>query len=477
MRVSTLSSFGQVLLGLRANQWRSLQAQEHLASGRRLLRPSDDPAGAARSLLLRRELANVDRTRGSIAAGKTALDGAVSGVQHASGLFTEARELLLQGMNGTLNDQDRATLAHAIGVLRDQLLDIGNLRVNENYAFGGTRTDAAPWEEVTAGGRTRVVYRGDDAEQRVRAGEDVEVGITIRGDQVFGRAIPGATRFDGLTGVRGGLTADEGTGYAYLELRHDSTDIGSLTGVGVQLVEEGRFDTLLGSKLLTLDGAAGTLKLGEGPAVTLPPAGSSERADVVAVDEFGAELHLDLSGWTGSSFSGSVSGAGSISLDGDEYSALTLTETDLELTDPTFGLVLHVDTTEVRRAGKELVTFGDTVNAFDLLQGIAEDLENADGLAADEVFERLSQRLVDLDRVHEDLLLGIGVLGSRSARLSTADARASNLDLELSKSLSDVEDVDLAEAALELARSDMILQVAQASGARLLQTSLLEFLG
>ena len=72
---------------------------------------------------------------------------------------------------------------------------------------------------------------------------------------------------------------------------------------------------------------------------------------------------------------------------------------------------------------------------------------------------------------------GIGVLGSRSARLATADARAGEVDLELSKSLSDVEDVDLAEAAFELARSDMILQVAQASGSRLLQTSLLEFLG
>ena len=71
MRVTTLSSFNQVLLGLRMNQLRSLRAQEHLSSGRRLLRPSDDPAGAARALVLRRELAGVDRTRGSIAAGHT----------------------------------------------------------------------------------------------------------------------------------------------------------------------------------------------------------------------------------------------------------------------------------------------------------------------------------------------------------------------------------------------------------------------
>jgi flagellin-like hook-associated protein FlgL len=448
MRVSTLSTFSQVLLGLHANQLRSLRAQEQLSSGRRILRPSDDPAGAARALLLSRELAGIARTRGSIGAGQTLLEGATAGLQHAGNLMVEARELLLQGMNGTLNDQDRLTVASAIEELREQLLDEGNLRVDERYVFGGTRSDAAPWEELTLGGRTRVVYRGDGAEQRIRAGEEAEIGITISGADVFGRAVFGPTRYDGLTGVRSGTTADEGSGYAYLDLRHDSTDIGALSGIGILLVEEGQHDTLLGSDLLTLDGTAGTLRLGDGPPVSIPPASSSERADVVVVNESGAELHLDLSGWTGSSFAGSVSGAGSISLDGEEYVALTLAETDLELVDAAAGLVLHVDTTSVKRAGKELVTFGSTVNAFDLLQGIAEDLRNADGLEASDVHARLSQRLSDLDRVHEDMLLGIGVLGSRSARLADADARALDLDLELSQSLSRVEDADLAGVAL-----------------------------
>lgn len=477
MRVSTHSTFGQILLGLRANQARLVRAQEELSSGRRLLRPSDDPAGAARALRLRRGLAGVDRTRGSIAAGRMLLEGASSALQQASGLFAEAREHLLAGMNGTLNAGDRATIATAIEQLRAQLLDAANTTIDERHVFGGTRTDADPWEELTIGGRLRVVYRGDQAEQRVAAGADVEIGVTIAGDQVFGRAVPGPTRFDGLTGVQGGLTADEGSGYATLVLRHDSTDLGALTSAGVALVDEGRHDTLLGSKLLELDGAAGTLRLGAGPPVAIPPGGAPERADVVVVDEFGAELHLDLSLWNGTSFSGSVSGAGSIALGSGDFVALSLTETDLELADPASGAVLHVDTTGVERAGNELVAFGGTANAFDVLAGIAEDLRNVDGLSAADLSDRLAQRLSDLDRVHEDLLGGIGVLGARAARLVGADARAADVDLELAQSLSDVEDADLARTAVELARADMILQVAQASGARLIQTSLLNFLG
>jgi flagellar hook-associated protein 3 FlgL len=108
---------------------------------------------------------------------------------------------------------------------------------------------------------------------------------------------------------------------------------------------------------------------------------------------------------------------------------------------------------------------------------VVDDLRNGQGLTTGELQERLAQRLEDLDRVHDDLLLGIGVLGSRSARLANANLRAGEVELELAGRLSNVEDADLSEAAIDLARSQMILQVAQAAGARVIQTSLLNFLG
>jgi flagellar hook-associated protein 3 FlgL len=78
--------------------------------------------------------------------------------------------------------------------------------------------------------------------------------------------------------------------------------------------------------------------------------------------------------------------------------------------------------------------------------------------------------------VHDDLLVGLGVLGARSARLASADARQGELELQLRGRLSEVEDADLSETAIELARSQLILEVAQAAGVRVLQTSLLDYL-
>jgi flagellin-like hook-associated protein FlgL len=475
MRIGTFSAFGRVLLGLRASQFSGLRAQEQISSGRRILRPSDDPAGTARSLALRRGLAQSGRLQDSIATGRLRLDQASTTLQSSSGLLTRARELVLQAMSGALQDGDRASIAAELVEIREQLLDDANLQVDGNYVFGGTALGSEPWVSITSGGTTHVQYRGNGQEQSIQIGEDAELAISAIGNHVFGRAVPGAVRFDGLTGVRSGTTADEGSGYAYLVLRQDGTDTGLLGSVGAALIDGDDRNTLLGQNTLRIDSTAGTVQLQNGPPVKIPLPGA--RTDVTVRNEQGGELHLDLEGWNGNDYTGTITGRGSVSLDGETFTTLTFTETDLELANPELGQVLHLDTTGVLRAGRELVTFGDTVNAFDLLQGVIEDLANDQDLDSAELNTRLSNRMQTLDRVHDDLLLGLGVLGARGARLDDADERQSDLGLQLRGRLSEVEDTDLSEAVLELTRSQMILELAQAAGARLIQTSMLNFLG
>jgi flagellin-like hook-associated protein FlgL len=475
MRVSTFSTFRSVLLGVRANQLAGLRAQSQISSGRRILRPSDDPAGTARALGLQQDLAQVVRTDRSITAGRTRLEFASTTLLHGSELLTRTRELFLQAMSGALIDEDRATIATELRQIREQLLDTANAKLDGNYLFSGTALGTKPWVEVTSGGATHVVYRGNGEEQVIQTGQDERVGISAVGTAVFGGATPGPVRFDGLTGVRSGTTADEGSGYADLVFRHDGTDTGTLGSVGVASIDGGNGDTLLGSNALVIDAAANTVRLGNGPAITIPAAGA--RTDVTVKNELGGELHLDFEGWNGSDFNGNVLGRGSVSIDGATFTTLSFAETDLELRDPNLGQVLHLDTRGVLRAGTELATFGDTVNPFDLLEGAIDDLENDQDLDSPEFVRRLSVRMETLDRVHDDVLLGIGRLGARSARLLDASARQGELGLQIQGRLSDIVDVDLSEAAIDFSRSQMTLELAQAAGARIMQTSLLNFLG
>ena len=476
LRPTTASNYARVLMGLEFNQVRLLQSQEQVATGRRILRPSDDPVGSAHALSFTRRLAHVEQYRGAAQAGRDVLEQGAARLQDASSLLTDVRELFLQGMSGTLTGDDREAIAIEIEVLRDQLVELANTQSSGRYLFGGTADDGAPWVEANEGGLLRAHYTGSEIEPLVRIGADVEVPVTVTGSRAFGVFEPSGVAFAGLTGVSLGTTANEGTGYEYLEFRHDATDPGSLATVGVALVDGGSGDTILGDQSLTIDPVAGTVQLGSGTPIAIPGPGSDKLGDLVVRNELGGELHLDLSGYTGAAFSDTVRGEGSVSIDGQTYTPLSFTETDLELRHGATGAVLHVDTTGVGRAGVELAQFSGTVNVFDTLQGMVEDLRNDEGLNHSDQLARMNQRLEELDRNHDNLVVSLGVLGARSARLQSADTRLEGLDLQLNGLLSEQTDADLSEVVVDMLRSEQGLQLAQASGTRLIQNSLLNFL-
>ena len=476
LRISTSSNYQRVLNGLRFNLSSLVRAQEQVSTGRRILRPSDDPSGTARVLSFNRQISSTDRFINAIGLGRSVVDTGAVALENGSGILAEVRQNLIQGMNGTLSPQDRNALANEIELLRDEMIGIANTRSGERNLFGGTQSGDAPWVDQVIGGITRAVYTGNDEEQSVRIGNGVEIAITVSGAEAFAKNDGTGPIYSGLTGVSKGTTGDEGQGYEYLTLRNDGTTASTLPSSGVTLANGGAGDTILGSNTLVIDTAAGTVQLGNGPARPIPTSGSGDLADFEIANESGGVAHLDFSAYGGGNFTGTLSGAGSISIDGSSFTAIDFSETDQELTHPDSGNTLHVNLTGVNRAGVELATFGGEVNVFDALQGIADDLRNGDNLSPNELTDRLGMWLTEVDRGHNNLLVSLGSLGSRSERMTQTEGKLEGVQLQLQSLRSEELDVDISEAALDLARAQQSLELAQASGARLLQTNLLNFL-
>ena len=85
MRISTAQIFQQNLSAMQNHQSAAVRAQAEVASGRKLLTPSDDPAGAKRLMDLRQALAlnerhqrNADSAGARLAAEEVAIDGAIN---------------------------------------------------------------------------------------------------------------------------------------------------------------------------------------------------------------------------------------------------------------------------------------------------------------------------------------------------------------------------------------------------------------
>lgn len=470
IRPTQQATFSQIQRGLMANFSALVRSQEQISSGKRIVRPSDDPVGTSQSLAFKRQIAAAERNKTSVEGARVMLDSASSLLQDAGGLLAEARASLLQAMNGTQSDDDRRLLANSISLIRDRLMEIGNARTGNRYLFAGTATDTAPFAESSAGGIARVGYRGNEEAQEVLVGLDSRLTATLPGDDIFGAQQRSGTAFSGLTGLASGTTADQGSGYAYLTVRQDGTTATGLAG-GVSLSGSSQ-DTIVGDHTLVVDGTNRTVQLGSGPALAIPAGATT----LVVTNERGATVSLDFGAWNGAGFSATLTGSASVSLDGTSFTALTLSEQDLQLHDPASGTVLHLDARGLHRAGAELVTFAGTVNVFDTLQGIVDDLENIHSLDPREQRQRLDMWLVELDRNHENIQIATGELGSLSQRATGLQESFDEETTQLRGLLSNIEDVDFTQAVTEMTRAEQTLQLAQATSARLLQNSLLDFL-
>lgn len=91
-----------------------------------------------------------------------------------------AQEKIVSAGNGTLSDDDRASLAIDLQGIRDQLMNLANSTDgNGRYIFGGYKTESAPFAQADgaySGGTTNVT-------QQVDASRTMVIGHT--GDKVF----------------------------------------------------------------------------------------------------------------------------------------------------------------------------------------------------------------------------------------------------------------------------------------------------
>ncbi len=474
LRPTQSSVYSLVRRGLEFNFSKLANAQERVASGKEILRPSDDATGTGRALSIRRRLSLLDRFQGAINNGRPVLETSTAALEEASGILSEARALVVTSMSGSMNPDDRIATGLQIELVLEKLVDVGNTKIGDRYVFAGTETDSEPYQVTESKGLKKVTYTGNEGVQRVSVGFGTELALNVPGSSVFGSNAVESIDLSGLTGIALGPTAHQGSGYSEIELRHDAT-LGT-PGSGLALANGGADDTILGDHILTVDAAQGTVQLDAGPLYPIPQPTDPDYDDFVVLDENGAEVHLDFTGFTGASSVATLTGEGSISLDGSSFTPITLTETDMQLVGADSDSVLHVDTTNVRRAGKELVSFTGATSIFDVLAGVAADLKNEDGLPPGEVVERLSLRFNELDRNFNQALKSLGTLGARTERIISSGTRLETLSLNVEGLLSQVEDVDITSVILDMNRAEQTLQLAQMTGSRLIQHTLLDFL-
>jgi flagellar hook-associated protein 3 FlgL len=480
------------------------QANQRVATGKRINKPSDDPLGMQDTLTLRSSIAriqqfgrNIDNNRLFLNTADTALDSVGLGI-------TRARELAQVTLGATSGAQTRANTALEIQSILDQVILEANTQVKGQFIFGGTNLLNAPYQPNPGG--LGAVYSGNADSLQVEVGPNLTIPITRPGFDVFGTDMNPAVNVNTLLAD---LNGGAGVALGSFDITDRAGFITTVTVAAGDTVNDVITAINLGANLtaslnssqtgLQITDSSGTIL----QSLTVTEAGSTTAADLGILSQndgnitgsdlnpvlTAATLISDLDAGNGLTLGqiDIVNGAltGTVDLSGDTniqdiLDNFNITNAALNVTasinsqgnalqvvsnDPTTTAVIS----EVA-GGKTAALLGiGGGNVFTALDTLREAMtrNDTDGILAS--FENLNTAL-------DTILASRAEFGALVRTMDTLEIGHDADEFSETEQLSAVEDADFVKAASDVAALQLALEASLATTARILQPSLLDFL-
>jgi len=413
MRVSTSQIYSSGLDSIQRQQAEVSRVQQQLASGKRILTPSDDPGGAVQALQFKESMARLEQysRNGGMAELRLRQEEAVLG-QVIDGM-QRVRELAIQGNNATQTPETRRAIATEVRQQLDQLYNLANTRdANGEYMFAGIASLDRPFSPTAAG----AVYNGSAQTRDIALSDIQRVRLGDSGADVFMGIVEGNGRFV-------------------------ATESAANTGSGV--VQE----TSVPSPALW-DGAPRTLRF---------TASDAWEVTAVQLDAAGNPV-LDAGG----------NPVEVVTATGSYAPGETLVFEGLSMR--LSGAPAAGDTFEVRPAENQ--------DMFAIYSALADALEQPASNGADQALQAgaIGRVLADLDQAGSRIS---DVRSTVGARLNTIEAQGTQREtemLEMNRTLSEIEDLDYAEAISRFNLRMVGLEAAQQSYTMLARLTLFDFM-
>ncbi|MBF8222258.1 flagellar hook-associated protein FlgL [Halomonas sp. 328] len=183
MRISTVTMFEMNVASMNRQQGDFLKVGQQIASGKRVVNPSDDPQAASRAVGVSQSKAVTQQYADARVSARNSLAQSESILNSVNDGITRAKTLLLQASSDTLSDVDRNSVASELKGLYESLLGQANSTDgNGRYLFGGYRDNAPPFAKDAGG---QVQYEGDTRNREQRIDSSRLMPVTDSGADIF----------------------------------------------------------------------------------------------------------------------------------------------------------------------------------------------------------------------------------------------------------------------------------------------------
>ena len=478
-------------------------ANERIATGKRINKPSDDPFGIQDTLTLRSSIAqfkqfgrNIDNNRLFLNTGDTSLESIELGI-------TRAQELAQGSLGPSSDAQTRSITALEIQSILDQAIQDANTQVKGNYIFGGTDSLSAPYQANGSG--LGAVYSGNSDSLEVRIASNLTVPITRPGSEIFGADMnPALTVGTLLSDLNGGAgvtlgsfnITDRAGNAAVINIGGATTVndvITAINGAGINVTA-----SLNSSQTgLLLTDSSGTISQ---PLVVTEAGGTTAAdLDILKANDgniVGGNLNpnlatttliADLNGGNGLTLGQIDIVNGALSATVDLSGALTVNDVLTAINGAGVNVTASINSqgNALQIVSNDLTTTavisevsgGDTAfllgigggNIFTALDTLRDALERNDTNGITASFDNLDQAL-------DTVLVARSEYGASLRTMDNLEISHEANEVSATEQLSEVEDSDIVQDASDVAALELALEAILNTSARVLQPSLLDFL-
>ncbi len=182
MRISTNTLYGTGTARITELQSAMQRTQQQIATGRKVLAPSDDPIAASQVLNLDQGQAMNSQFATNRLNANNALSQQEAVLGGVGDLVQDIKTLLVQAGNGSLDDQQRGYLAVQLDGQFDSMLSLANSKDSMgNTLFSGYQVGITAYAKTTTG----ATFQGDTGQRTLQVDTSRRVTTSVSGQQLF----------------------------------------------------------------------------------------------------------------------------------------------------------------------------------------------------------------------------------------------------------------------------------------------------
>lgn len=189
MRISTSQMQDRGVTAMLDRQVALSKTQQQLATGKRILSPSDDVGGSTQILALKKVIDTHMQYSENADVVEAKLNQEEISLTQNINVLQRIRELAAQAESPSLTTDTRKHYAAEMRELLDEILSIANAAdANGDYIFAGFNVDTTPFTatETPAGsGLFTYAYTGDQGQRNVQIGETRFIPVGDPGQDVY----------------------------------------------------------------------------------------------------------------------------------------------------------------------------------------------------------------------------------------------------------------------------------------------------